>query len=41
MTIEIAFHQSHYPSFKAFYQQKVRGQWSCAFAGVGELLTLC
>ncbi len=31
MTIEIAFHQSHYRNFKAFYQQKVHGQWSAAF----------
>ncbi len=31
MTIEIAFHQSHYRNFKAFYQETVRGQWSSAF----------
>ncbi|MBD2540535.1 IS982 family transposase [Coleofasciculus sp. FACHB-SPT36] len=31
MTIEIAFHQSHYRNFKAFYQEKVHGQWSAAF----------
>jgi hypothetical protein len=41
MTIEIAFHQSHYRNFKAFYQEKVHGQWSAAFPGVGELSTLC
>ncbi len=31
MTIEIAFHQSHYRNFKAFYQEKVSRQWSAAF----------
>ena len=31
MTIMIAFHQSHYRNFKAFYLHQVMGQWHQAF----------
>ena len=31
MTINIAFHQSHYRNFKAFYLEKVSLEWSAAF----------
>lgn len=31
MTIKIAFHQSHYRNFKAFYLEKVSGEWNEAF----------
>jgi hypothetical protein len=31
MTIQIAFHQSHYRNFKAFYTQKVCTDWRDAF----------
>jgi transposase len=31
MTIQIAFHQSHYRNFKAFYLEKVSSEWLTAF----------
>jgi transposase len=31
MTIQIAFHQSNYRNFKAFYLDKVSGEWEAAF----------
>ena len=31
MTILIAFHQSCYRNFKAYYQEKVQEQWSAEF----------
>ena len=34
MTILIGFHQSHYRSLKAYYLDKVQGQWRAAFPGV-------
>lgn len=34
MTIKIAFHQSHYRSFKAFYLEKVSREWNEAFPGL-------
>lgn len=34
MTILIAFHQSAYHRFKAFYLDKVCLEWRCAFAGL-------
>lgn len=34
MTIQIAFHQSHYRNFKAFYTEKVSVEWRGAFPGL-------
>ena len=34
MTILIAFHQSSYRNFKAYYNKKVRTQWQSAFPGL-------
>lgn len=34
MTILIAFHQSHYRNFKAYYNEKVLSQWRSEFPGL-------
>jgi Transposase DDE domain len=34
MTIQIAFHQTHYRNFKAFYLEKVCVEWLSAFPGL-------
>lgn len=34
MAIQIAFHQSHYRNFKAFYTEKVSVEWREAFSGL-------
>jgi len=34
MTILIGFHQSNYRNFKAYYQNKVQGDWQQAFPGL-------
>jgi hypothetical protein len=34
MTILIAFHQSCYRNFKAYYQEKVQTEWADAFPGL-------